>query len=147
MFLLESKSEELEARKLGLSFIFYHVISHLKVHLTAKDTWDPSGVTKSTPIPFPYWFTAPSKYIFHAPSSIPQISSSRKSSFPSSPFMGFSAQKTNTALPLIVFLFTYLKSNSDNRINHLNNHPLKASFSNRYFNGSILLLFVSGMVE
>ena len=46
--------------------------------------------------------------------------------------------KSNNALPLIVFLATYFKSNSANRINHLDNLPLKAGFSNRYFNGSIL---------
>ena len=45
--------------------------------------------------------------------------------------MGFSAQKSDTALPLIVFLAIYFKSNFANRINHLDNLPLKAGFSNR----------------
>ena len=38
----------------------------------AKGMWDPLGVIKSTPIPFPYWFIAPSKYIFHAPVQYPK---------------------------------------------------------------------------
>ena len=98
---------------------------------------DSLGLIKSTSIPFPYWFMAPSKYIFHACSSISKISSSRKSSLPSSPF-GFSAQKSDTILPLMVFLATYFKSNSSSRINHLDSFPLKAGFSNKYFNGSNL---------
>ena len=52
--------------------------------------------------------------------------------------MGFSAQKSDTALHLMVFLATYFKSNSTNRINYLDNLPLKVGFSNKYFNGSIL---------
>ena len=108
-----------------------------KFSLTATGIWDHSGVIKSTPIPFPYWFTAPSKYIFHAPNSISKISSFRKSSLPSSPSTGFSAQKSDTILPLIVLLATHFKSNSARRINYLDSVPLKASFSNKYFNGSI----------
>ena len=53
--------------------------------------------------------------------------------------MGFSAKKSNITLPLIVFLATYFKLNSANRINHVDNLPFKADFSNRYFNGSILV--------
>ena len=104
----------------------------------AKGTKDPSGVSKSTPIPFPYWFITSSKYIFYVPSSISKMSSSGKSSLPLSPSIGFSAQKSDSALPFMVFLAIYFKSNSSNRINHLHNLPLKVGFSNRYFNGSIL---------
>ena len=64
--------------------------------------------------------------------------SSGKSSLSPSPFIGFSAQKSDVMLPLKVFLATYFKSNSTNRINYLDNLPLKSGFSNRYFNGSIL---------
>ena len=53
-------------------------------------------------------------------------------------FDGILGTKSDTALPLIVFLAIYFKSNSANRINHLHNLPLKAGFSNGYFNGSIL---------
>ena len=67
-----------------------------------------------------------------------KMSSSGKSSFPSSPSIGFSAQKLDTVLPLIIFLATYFKSNSANRINHLYSLPLKAGFSNKYFNGAIM---------
>ena len=52
--------------------------------------------------------------------------------------MGFFAQKSDTTLPLIVFLATYFKSNSADKINHLDNLPLKAGFLKRYFNESIL---------
>ena len=90
--------------------------------------------------PIPYWFTASSKYIFHALSSIPKISSSGKSSLPSSPSTGFLAQKSNMMLPLIVFLSTYFRSNLANRINYLDSLPLNAGFSNKYFNGSILAI-------
>ena len=109
----------------------------LKFNLTTKGMWDPSRVIKSTPIPFLYWFITPSKYISHALSSISKISSSEKSSLPSSPSMGFSTQKSNTILPLMVFLATYFKLNSTSRINHINSLPLKAGFSSNYFNGSI----------
>ena len=53
------------------------------------------------------------------------------------PSIGFSAQKSDMILPLIVFLATYFRSNSTNRINHLDSLPLKVVFSNKYFNGSI----------
>ena len=109
-----------------------------KFNLIAKGIWDPSGVTKSISIPFPYWLTAPSKYIFHVLNLTSKLSSSGKSSLPSSPSIGFSTQKSNTTPPLIVFLATYFKSNYANKINHLDNLPLKAGFSKRYFNGSIL---------
>jgi len=72
------------------------------------------------------------------PNSTSKMSSFGKSSLPSSPSIGFSAQKFDTILPLIVFLATYFKSNFANKVNHLENLPLKASFSKRYFNGSIL---------
>ena len=36
------------------------------------------------------------------------------------------------------FLAIYFKSNSANKINHLDNLPFKVGFSKRYFNGSIL---------
>ena len=54
--------------------------------------------------------------------------------------MGFSAQKFDMTLPLIVFLATYFKSNSFNKINHLDNLPLKSGFSNKYFKGSIMAI-------
>ena len=66
------------------------------------------------------------------------MSSSRKSYLPFSPSIGFLAQKFDTMLHLIVFVATYFKSNSVNKINHLDNLPLKAGFSKRYFNGSII---------
>ena len=110
----------------------------LKFNLMAKGMWDPSKAIKSTPIPFLYWFTARSKYIFDAPSLMSKISSSGKSFFPFSLSMGFSAQKSYTTLPLMVILAIYFKSNFANRINHLDNLPLRAGFSNRNFNGSIL---------
>ena len=46
-------------------------------------------------------------------------------------FDGILGTKSDTALPLIVFLAIYFKSNFANRINHLDNLPLKAGFSNR----------------
>ena len=52
--------------------------------------------------------------------------------------MGFSAQKFDMAQPLMVFLAIYFRSNSTKRINHLDNLPLNAGFSNGYFRGSIL---------
>ena len=110
----------------------------LKFNLIAKGMWDPSGVIMNTPIPLPYQFTAPLKNIFHAPSSMSKISLSRKSSLPSSPSTGFSTQKFDTTLPLIVFLTAYFKSNYTNKINHLDILSLKAGYSNRYFNRSIL---------
>ena len=109
-----------------------------KFYLIAKGMWDPSGVIESIPISFLYWFTALSKYIFHVPNSTSNMSSSEKSSLPSFPFIGFSAQKSYTTLPLIIFLAIYYKSNSANKINHLDNLPFKVGFSKRYFNGSIL---------
>ena len=81
---------------------------------------------------------APSKYIFHAPSSISKISTSRKAYLPSSPSTGFLAQKSDTILSLMVFLVTYFKLNSTSRINHLDSLPLKVGFSNKYFNGFIM---------
>ena len=74
------------------SLIFCHVIDCLEVQLNYRRY---VRSFKSTPFPFPYWFTAPSKYIFHAPSSMSKISSSRKSSLPSSPSTGFLAQKSD----------------------------------------------------
>ena len=109
-----------------------------KFNLITKGTWDPSGGDQKYSYPIPYWLTAPSKYNFHALNSISKISSSGKSSFPSSHTMGFLAQKFDTTLLLIIFLATYFKSNSANNIDHLNNLSLKAGFSKRYFNGSIL---------
>ena len=53
------------------------------------------------------------------------------------PLYGILGTKSDVTLPLIVFLATYFKSNSTNKISHLNNLPLKASFSKRYFSGSI----------
>lgn len=38
----------------------------------------------------------------------------------------------------MVFLAIYLKLNLANKINHLDNLPLKAGFSNKYSKGSIL---------
>ena len=105
-----------------------------KFNLTAKGMWDPSRVIKSTPILFPYWFIAPSKYVFHAPSLMSKMSLSRKSSLPSSPSTEFSTQKSDTILPLIAFLTIYFKSNSTNKFNHLDSLPLKTGFSNKYFN-------------
>ena len=110
----------------------------LKFNLIAKGKWDPLRVIRSTYIPFLYSFTAPSKYIFHALSSMSKMSSFEKSSLPYSPSTGFSTQKSNMTLPLIVFLAIYFKLNSTNRINHLDSLPLKVGFSNNYFNGSIL---------
>ena len=43
---------------------------------------------KSMPIPFPYWFTSPSKYIFHALSLMSKMTSFGKSSLPYSLSMG-----------------------------------------------------------
>ena len=40
-------------------------------------------------------------------------------------------------LLLMVFLATYFKLNSTNRINYLDNLPPKADFLKKYFNGSI----------
>ena len=107
---------------------FAMLLVALKFNLTAKGMWEPSGVIKSFPIPFPYWFTAPSKHIFHSPSSMSKISSSKKYSLPSFPFIGFLTQKSDMALPLMVFLANYFKSNSTNRINHLDSLPLKEGF-------------------
>ena len=118
------------------SLIFSYVISCFKFTLIAKGMWDPSGVIKSIPIPFPYWFMALSKYIFHVSNSTSKMSSSWKSSLPSSPSIGFLAQKFNMTLLLIVFLATYFKSNFVNKINHLDNLPLKVGSSKIYFNGS-----------
>ena len=109
-----------------------------KFNLIAKGMWDPSGVIKSIPIPFPYWFVALSNYIFHVPNSTLKMSLSKNSSLPSSLFIGFLAQKADMTLPLIALLATYFKSNSASKVNHLDNLPLKVRFSKRYFNGSIL---------
>ena len=52
---------------------------------------------------------------------------------------GSQHKKSDSALPLVVFLATYYRSNSANEINHLDNLLLKASFSNKYFKRSILV--------
>ena len=116
-------------------FILCHVVGCLKVQLNSHGMCDPSRIIKNTPIPFPYRFTAPSKYIFHASSSMFNISSFGKSSLPPSHSTGFSAQKFDMALPLIVFLAAYSKSNLANRISHLDNLLIKVGFSNKYFRG------------
>lgn len=100
--------------------------------------FDTSRIIKNTPIPFLYRFTAPLKYIFHASSSMFNISLFVKSSLPPSYSTGFSAQKSDMTLSLIVFPAAYFKSNSANRISHLDNLPIKAGFSKKYFRGSIL---------
>ena len=62
--------------------------------------------------PIPILVHDPSKYIFLVPSSMSKISSSGKSSLPSFPSMGFSAQISYVTLTLIVFLATYFNQTS-----------------------------------
>ena len=81
--------------------------------------------------PFLYWFMAPLKYIFNTLVRCPKYRHLENPLFHHLVLLG-SWHKSNIVLPLIFFWDTYYKSNSVNRINHLDNLPFKAGFSNSY---------------
>src|SRR2546425_8937856 len=102
-------------------------------------TTSPLGVSNTTPAPAPFLFADPSKNNFQTSSSIAiKCSSGKDNSHSSVSSTGFSARKSATTLPFTVFLVTNSMSNSDIRINHLDNFPAKVGVLYKYCIGSIL---------
>src|SRR2546425_243064 len=109
-------------------------INFLQIVITS-----PLGVSNTTPAPAPYLLADPSKNSFQTSSSITaKCSSGKANSHSSVSSTGFSAKKSATTRPFTVFFVTNSMSNSDNRINHLDNLPAKVGVLYKYCIGSIL---------